>query len=152
MKRLLISFIFCFLAIQAWGQTPVQLVVNQYKDVKGAKDFQVSGRMMNIARPFLKHYTIGPLAPSVNEMAMINMEKVRSEVRDDFEDYLKENLKTYVYVGKTDTPEGEVDAYLHFKSSDLVDELVIYNPEIYALYILIGDFHVSELQKIGKKD
>lgn len=152
MKRLLISFIFCFLAIQAWGQTPVQLVVNQYKDVKGAKDFQVSGRMMNIARPFLKHYTIGPLAPSVNEMAMINMEKVRSEVRDDFEDYLKENLKTYVYVGKTDTPEGEVDAYLHFKSSDLVDELVIYNPEIYALYSLIGDFHVSELQKIGKKD
>lgn len=152
MKRILISFALTLFAAQLWSQTPVQVVVNQYKDVKGAKEFEVSGRMMNIARPFLKLYTIGPLAPSVNEMAMINMEKVRREVKDDFENHLKENLKNYIYVGKTDTPEGEVDAYLHFKSSDLVDELVIYNPEIYALYTLIGDFNVSQLQKIGKKD
>ena len=36
-------------------------------------------------------------------------------------------------------------------SDNLADELVVYNPEIFALYSLNGSFTREELEKIQKK-
>ena len=151
MKRISLLLFFCLCPCLIWAVTPVQNAVSMYRDVKGAKDYEISGAMMSMARPFLKYYSIGPLAPGVEQMFMLNMEKTDGKVRDDFEKTLSRIFQEYVYVGKTDTPNGVVDAYIHFRTSDLVDELVIYNPAIYSLYSLKGEFSVSDLREIGKK-
>ena len=60
-------------------------------------------------------------------------------------------LSLYVYVGKSDSPNGVVDAYVHLSAPDVADELVVYNPKLVALYSLKGEFTAEELQKIHKK-
>lgn len=152
MKRVITFFLVCLCPVMIWAHTPVQKALSVYRDVKGVKDYEIKGAMMTMARPFLKYYSIGPLAPDVEQMYILSLEKADETVRKEFESNMGQIFHGYLYVGKTETPDGIVDAYIHFKSSDLVDELVIYNPKIYSLYSLNGNFSVLELQKIEKKD
>ena len=82
---------------------------------------------------------------------MLKLDKMDESLYQDFMRELNKALESYVYTGKSDTPNGLVDAYVHLVSPDVVDELVIYNSNLMALYTLKGQFTAEELQKINKK-
>ena len=76
------------------------------------------------------------------------MEKVSEPNKSQFLKELRPVLRQYEYVGKSDSPNGEVDVYLSLESPDLVNEIVIYNPTLMTLNVLAGKFPVQDLQKI----
>ena len=151
MKRIVLIFLALMLVSSAWGGTPVEDIVLKYKDVKGAKSLIAQGFVMKMARPLLKSYSIAPLADKVQGMSVLRMDKVDVEDREVFLDDMNKCLSLYVYVGKSDSPNGVVDAYVHLSAPDVADELVVYNPKLVALYSLKGEFTAEELQKIHKK-
>ena len=57
-----------------------------------------------------------------------------------------------MYVGKTKSTSGVVDAYVHLLSDEVVDELVVFNPKTKALNTLLGEFPVSELETLKNED
>ena len=151
MKRIILIILAMMTVSSAWGGTPVEDIVLKYQDVKGAKSLVAKGLMMKMARPLLKSHSIAPLADKVQEMSVLRMDKVKPEERTVFLDDMNKCLSAYVYAGKSDTPNGVVDAYVHLSSPDVADELVVYNPKLVALYSLRGDFTTEELLKISKK-
>lgn len=151
MKRVLLLFLSVFYAVGLWAGTPIEELVVKYKEVRGTRSFCAEGVMMTFARPFLKSYPIAPLADNVEQMSVLKVEKVDDEVRKIFLQELGVALNTYIYTGKSDSPNGLVDAYVHLSSQDVADELVVFNPELMALYTLKGQFAVEDLRKINKK-
>jgi hypothetical protein len=151
MKRLVLVFLSMILVCSAWAGTPVENLVVKYKDTKGAKSLIAEGFMMTMARPFLKAYSIAPLADKVQEMSVLRMDKVSIADRKVFLEDMYKGLCHYIYVGKSDSPNGLVDAYVHLSAPDVADELVVYNPELVAIYALKGEFTAEELRRISKK-
>lgn len=151
MKRIILVFAAILLGCMAWAGSPVEDVVLKYKDVKGAKSLIAEGFMMKMARPFLKSYSIAPLADKVQEMSVLRMDRADDMQRQLFLDDMYRGLGNYIYVGKSDSPDGVVDAYVHLSAPDVADELVVYNPKLVALYALKGEFTAEELQRISKK-
>lgn len=151
MKRIVLVFLAMMLVSSAWGGTPVEDIVLKYEDVDGAKSLIAQGFVMKMARPLLKSYSIAPLADKVQGMSVLRMDKVDVEDREVFLDDMNKCLSLYVYVGKSDSPNGVVDAYVHLSAPDVADELVVYNPKLVALYSLKGEFTAEELLKISKK-
>lgn len=150
MKKVLIILCAVFLANALQAGTPAQDMVEQYKELKGARHYSARGALMKMARPMMRAYSMAPLAHKVEEMYVLRMDKVRPEIRTEFLNDLKKVLGQYVYAGKSDSPNGIVDAYVHVSSPDVADELVVFNPEICTLYSLIGEFTKEELQKVQK--
>ena len=148
MKRIIISFAFVLTAICLRAGTPAQEIVNDYKDLKGARYYLAKGAVMKVARPLMKSYSIAPLSHKVEEMSVLRVDKMKQDLQESFLIDLEKVLETYVYAGKSDSPHGVVDAYVHIASPDVADELVVYNPELMALYSLIGEFTKEELLKI----
>ena len=151
MKRIILIFIAVLTASFAWAGTPAEDVVEMYKDVNGARNLVARGAMIRMARPLMRNYSIAPLAHKVDEISVLRMDKVKSQVKDCFLSEMRKALEAYMYAGQSDTPNGIVDAYVHLSSSDVADELVVYNPEIFTLYSLKGEFTVQELLSIQKK-
>ena len=151
MKRLFLILSAMVLVCTAWAGTPVENLVVKYKDTKGAKSLIAQGFMMTMARPFLKSYSIAPLADKVQEMSVLRMDKVSVADRNVFLEDMYEGLSHYIYVGKSDSPNGVVDAYVHLSAPDVADELVVYNPKLIAIYALKGEFSAEELHRISKK-
>ena len=151
MKKGIIILVALLTTFSLWGATPAQKLVDEYKDLKGARHYSAKGAMMTVARPLMKSYSMAPLAHKVEEMYVLRMDKARPDVQDRFFKDLNEVLSNYIYAGKSDSPHGIVDAYVHVSSPDVADELVVFNPEIMALYSLIGEFTHEELQKVQKK-
>ena len=79
------------------------------------------------------------------------MEDVSPNIRNAFVRDLKSALRQYKYYGTHPSKNGEVDIYILPSSSTTVKELVIYNPEIYSLNSLHGDFTYTELEALDKK-
>jgi hypothetical protein len=150
MKRLITLVFAVFSVCLLWAGTPAQDMVDKYKEQKGAKYYSAKGALMKMARPLMKSYSMAPLAHKVTEMYVLRMDKVRPETKSKFLYDLKKTLGHYIYAGKSDSPNGVVDAYVHIASTDVADELVVYNPEICTLYSLIGSFTKEELQKVQK--
>ena len=151
MKRIIIIFIALFATFSLWGATPAQKLVDDYKDLKGVRHYSAKGAMMAVARPLMRSYSMAPLAHKVEEMYVLRVDKARPDVQEQFFDDLVKVLDTYIYAGKSDSPHGIVDAYVHVASPDVADELVVYNPDLMALYSLIGEFTTEELQRVQKK-
>lgn len=151
MKRFLILFVMLNVSIAAFAGSPAKEFVSRYEGIKGSRMIQVSGAKMALARPVLKKFPIGPMADSVDEVVVLRVDKASDKVKADFLDDMKNSLIKYVYYGKSETQKGLVDVYVHPKSEELVDELVIYNPEIWVLNILSGDFPVSDLLGLDKQ-
>ena len=151
MKKAIIISIALLATFNLWAGTPAQKLVDDYKDLKGVRHYAAKGAMMTVARPMMKSYSMAPLAHKVEEMTVMRMDKARPDVQEQFFKDLKVVLGTYIYAGKSDSPHGIVDAYVHVASPDVADELVVYNPEIMTLYSLIGEFTNEELQKVQKK-
>ena len=151
MKKMILIISALFAAISLWGGTPAQKLVDDYKELKGVRHYSAKGAMMTVARPLMKSYSMAPLAHKVEEMYVLRMDKARPDVQEQFFNDLKKVLSSYIYAGKSDSPHGIVDAYVHVSSPDVADELVVYNPDIMTLYSLIGEFTNEELQKVQKK-
>lgn len=141
----------CALAVPASAGTPVEDLIAKYEKVQGAKDYKATGAAMAVGRTFLKKYPIAPLADEINEMLILRMQKTAPEVRKTFESDFMEVMKDYMYVGKQDTKQGVVDVYcLTDEDADMVVELIVYNPNSYALNCLRGNLKPQDLMKIRK--
>ena len=151
MKRIVLSFVALFAIFNVFAGTPAADLVEKYKDVKGARNLVAKGTLMNMARPMLKKYNVAPIAHKVEEMSVLRMDRTSPEVRQGFLEALNKVLGQYVYAGKSDTPNGVVDAYVHLVSPEIADELVVFNPELCAFYSLSGMFTRDELLSIQKK-
>lgn len=151
MKRIVLSFIALVASLNVFAGTPAEGLVEKYKDIKGARNLVAKGAVMNMARPMLKKHNVAPIAHKVEEMSVLRMDKASPEVRLAFLEDMKETFRQYVYAGKSDTPNGVVDAYVHLLSPDVADELVVFNPKLCAIYSLSGEFTKEELLNIQKK-
>ena len=146
MKRLILFIAVLCVGVAVYAGTPAEDLIERFESLKGARGITVSGAKMVFARPVIRRFPIGPLADDVKVVSVLKMNKVSESDRQRFLESLGETLdRNYEYYGKADTPNGIVDVYVHLKNSDIVDELVIYNPELCVLNSLLGSFPVSAL-------
>ena len=134
-----------------FAATPAEQLVDKYKEVKGARNLIAGKMVVRLVRPMMKDYQIAPLAHKVEELSVLRVDKTSPEVRAKFLKDLKKVFDQYVFGGQSVTRNGTVDAYVHMTSEDTADELVVYNPKLYALYSVSGIFTREELEKIQKK-
>jgi len=153
MKRVLILIYVLMSSVALRAETPVQELIAQYEDVKGIRILVAKGAMMSVVRPMLKSYTIAPMADYVEELSALRIGRgIDADEKEKFLTALSEALKSYMYVGKTKSTSGVVDAYVHLLSDEVVDELVVFNPKTKALNTLLGEFPVSELETLKNED
>lgn len=150
-KYMVLSLLVSGLAVCAYAGTPVEDLIARYEVEQGAKDYKAAGAAMAVGRTFLKKYPIAPLANDIDEMLILRMQKTSPEVKEAFLADLQEVMKDYMYIGKQDTRQGVVDVYcLADEDAQIVVELIVYNPKIYALNCLRGDMKPEDLMKIRK--
>ena len=137
--------------IQLSAQTPAEKLIMKYKDTTGAREFSAEGIKMTFARRLIMSTTLAPVAQDVNELYVLRMGGASKSVLPLFKFDLKGMLKNYSYYGKAPSKNGEVDVYIHRTGPQTVDELVIYNPAIFSLTSLVGNFTVSELLALDEK-
>lgn len=133
------------------AQTPVEKVILKYEDASGARNFIAQGLKMTLARNLLKSTQVAPVASDVDQLYVLKMEGTSQAERLRFVSDLNEALKQYDYYGRQPSKNGEVDVYVHYTGPDTIDELVIYNPEIYSLNSLFGHFTAQELLALDNK-
>ena len=92
------------------------------------------------------------IAADVDELAVLKMGNVSEGERKQFESDLHDALKGYHYHGQEQSKNGLVDVYLLMAGGDEVEELVIYNPEIFSLNSLKGLFSVKSLLSLEADD
>jgi len=151
MKHIIIVILLTLLSVDVFAGTPAEDLICSYDGVKGARNIEVKGSRIKLARPILKKYPIGPMADLVTEVEVLNMGKAAEQDRQRFLEDLSNTLSHYRYYGKSDSPNGLVDVYVHLQTEEVVDELVIFNPDSLVLNILFGDFSVEDLLKLGSK-
>lgn len=151
MKRRLLIISFCLCCFHLSGQTPAAELVEKYKEEQGARNLVAGRTIVRLVRPLMKDYQIAPLAHKVEELSVLRIDKASPEIRARFLRDLKRVFDQYVFGGQSVTRNGTVDAYVHMASEDTADELVVYNPRLYALYSVSGIFTREELEKIQKK-
>lgn len=151
MKHIIIVILLTLLSVDVFAGTPAEDLICSYDGVKGARNIEVKGSRIKLARPILKKYPIGPMADLVTEVEVLNMGKAAEQDRQRFLEDLSNTLSHYSYYGKSDSPNGLVDVYVHLQTEAVVDELVIFNPDSLVLNILFGDFSVEDLLKLGSK-
>lgn len=149
LRKLYISIIFLFLAASAWAKTPVEDVVNRYTDMKGVRHLTAKGAKMNMVRPILRTYPLGPLADDVQYLIVLKLEKASVADRKIFEKDLLTALKQYEYCVTQEAQEGGMaDVYIYRSQSGEIIEIVVYNPEKATLNSLQGKFPVEELLRL----
>lgn len=146
-RRILTVLSVLFLCGQmASAFTPVEGLAEKYSDVKGSRYIVVKGGRMAFARPILRTYPVAPIADLVDDLAILKMEKAADMSRSDFVTELTSALDGYMYCGKHKSKDGGiVDVYVLLSSQEAASQMVVFNPEIYALNILNGIFPVEIL-------
>lgn len=130
------------------AQTPIEKLIIKYEDVKGSRELVLSGAKIAFARGLIRQTQVGSLADDVDELAVIKMENASDQDKARFRDDLVVTLKSYQYCGKHNGKNGVVDVYISPPHGEIVKELVIYNPAIYTLNSLYGEFTVDDLMKL----
>ena len=151
MKKIIFTVISAFVTLTLFAGTPAEEGVEKYKEMKGARNLVAKGVLIKMARPLMKDYQIAPLAHKVEELSVLRIDKAEPVIREQFLKDLQIVLDQYMYAGQSVTRNGVVDAYVHLARPDVADELIVYNPKIYALYSVSGTFTAEELMKIQKK-
>ena len=151
MKKIIFTVISAFVTLTLFAGTPAEEVVEKYKEMKGARNLVAKGVLIKMARPLMKDYQIAPLAHKVEELSVLRIDKAEPVIREQFLKDIQIVLDQYMYAGQSVTRNGVVDAYVHLARPDVADELIVYNPKIYALYSVSGTFTAEELMKIQKK-
>ena len=132
--------------------TPIEKLIVRYSGVKGARDFIAVGGKMTVARSLIRATPMAAIAADVDELAVLKMENVPEGERKQFESDLHDALKGYRYHGQEQSKNGLVDVYLLMADDDEVEEVVIYNPEIFSLNSLKGLFSVKSLLSLEVDD
>ena len=145
MRKIVLFLVFLFVTTLGFAGTPAQELMQRHSEIKGGRFLAASGSKMVFVRPALKRYTIGPMSDSVDEVMVLNMKKTPAQERQTFMDDMKNTLGNYRYFGKSGSPDGMTEVYVHMKSDDCVDELVVFNPNTFVLNSLIGNFPVEKL-------
>lgn len=145
MRKIVLFVAFLLVTTLGYSITPAQDLMQRHSDIKGGRILEASGSKMVFVRPALKRYTIGPMAECVEGVMVLSMKKTPASEREVFMDDMKKTLRNYQYYGKSGSPDGEVDVYVHMKNNDTVDELVVFNPDTFVLNILVGTFPVERL-------
>lgn len=135
-------------AYAASAQTPVEQLISKYESVPGAKETGAEGAKMAIARVMIRQSPVAPIASDVDEVEILKMQGASRQYQNLFFKDLNEALKSYDYIGKHSSKNGEVDVYILKSGPGTVRELVIYNPAIYSLNSFKGTFSVDALQKL----
>ncbi|MBO5312192.1 MAG: DUF4252 domain-containing protein [Bacteroidales bacterium] len=151
MRKILMIFAALLIWAGAAAQTPVEELVVRYGEEKGVKDFVARGARMSLVRGFLGNYGLAPIADEVDQLYVMKLGNASAQVKDDFLADFKAAVKTYEYYGKTEGKNGVVDVYVLISGPETVSELVVYNPEIYVLNSLGGNFSVSSLLSLVNK-
>ena len=146
----LIMMLMLAAAVRLSAQSAVEKVIVKYEDTDGARYFIAQGPKMILARRLLKSTQVAPVAQDVDELYVLKMQTASQSAQEKFARDLSLALKSYEYYGKQPSKNGEVNVYIHRMApgSSNIDELVIYNPEIYSLNSLIGQFTASQLMKL----
>lgn len=134
----------------ACAQTPIEKIITEYEDTKGSRELMLSGARLSLARGLIRQTPVGSLADNVDKLAVIKMENTSQQDKNRFYKDLVAALKSYQYCGKHQSKNGPVDVYISEPSGEMVKELVIYNPAIYSLNSLYGEFSVDSLLKLTK--
>ena len=150
-KFVIIIAAFALSAAMLSAQTPVEKVILKYEDADGSRNFIAQGLKMTLARNLLKSTPVAPVASDVDQLYVLKMEDASQSERLRFVSDLNDALKQYDYYGRQQSKSGEVEVYVHYTSPDSIDELVIYNPEIYSLNSLFGHFTAQELMALDSK-
>lgn len=145
MKRFVVVIMLLMASTAMFAATPAQGLMQRHSELKGARTLEASGSKMTFVRPVLKRYTIGPMSDCVEAVMVLSMKKTPATDREIFMEDMKNTLKAYRYYGKSGSPDGLVDVYVHMKSEDCVDELVVFNPNTFVLNSLVGNFPVKKL-------
>ena len=145
MRKIVLFIVFLLVTTFGFATTPAQELMQRHSEIKGGRLLEASGSKMVFVRPALKRYTIGPMSDSVDAVMVLNMKKTPQSDRDVFMDDMKEVLRNYRYYGKSGSPDGLIDVYVHMKTEDCVDELLVFNPHTFVLNSLIGNFPVEKL-------
>jgi hypothetical protein len=145
MRKIVLLVAFFLVTTLGFATTPAQDLIKKHSEIKGGRVLAASGSKMVFVRPALKRYTIGPMSDSVVEVMVLSMKKTPAQDREIFNEDMKKTLREYRYYGKSGSPDGLVDVYVHMKTEDCVDELVVFNPHTFTLNSLIGDFPVEKL-------
>ena len=145
MKKIVTFIVLLIATLSGFAKTPAQDLIKRHSEIKGGRVLEASGSKMVFVRPALKRYTIGPMSDCVEAVMVLSMKKTPDKDRKVFMDDMKNILKKYRYYGKSGSPDGLVDVYVHMKTEDCVDELVVFNPHSFTLNSLIGIFPVEKL-------
>ena len=148
MKRLVMLVLLSLLGVGAYSQSPVEDLVEKYKSYSGAKYVDLSGFELTLARPALLASPLASVASDVDKLIILHMGGVSDSVQDSFEKSLYGTLGAYKPFGKHSSYNGPVEVYAKFSDSDVVCELVIFNPTLYVLNDIHGEFRVSSLEKL----
>lgn len=132
--------------------SPVTEVIREYKNMRGVRKFVAGGGKLNMARGLLKKTPVAPVAEDVTELSVLKVQNAPEDIRNSFVDALRTALKSYTYVGIQDSPIGEVEVYVMFTSPEEIDEMVIYNAEIFSLNCLHGPFLPEALHALANRE
>lgn len=145
MNKIVSFIVFMLVAVSGFASTPVQDLLKRHSGIKDGRFIEAGGSKMVFVRPVLKRYTIGPMSDCVKSVMLLSVKKTPEADRRAFMDDMKETLAKYRYYGKSGSPDGLIDVYVHMKTEDCVDELVVFNPHSLTLNSLIGIFPVEKL-------
>lgn len=148
MKKIVLFVVFLLVTTLGFASTPAQELMQRHSNIKGGRFLEASGSKMVFVRPVLKRYTIGPMSECVEGVMVLNLKKAPASDVNSFMEDMKKTLGYYNYYGKSGSPEGLVDVYVHMKTDDCVDELVVFNPTTFVLNSLIGIFPVEDLLRL----
>lgn len=139
---------FCVALSAVAQQTPIESLIQKYEDSLGARSFVAQGLKMMLARKLIEQTDVAPIAADVKVLYVIRMAGVAQGTRLNFVSELYKVLESYHYYGTIPSKNGTVDVYLKYSTPEIIEELVIYNPAIYALNSLFGKFSMQELLQL----
>lgn len=148
MKRFILLVVLSLAGVGAYSQSPVVDLVEKYKQYSGASCVDFSGFKLTLARPALRSSPLAPVASDVERLIVLHMDSVSGPVLDLFEKSLYGTLGSYESFGEQPSPGGPVQVYARFSDSDVVCELVIYNPKLCVLNDIQGEFSMNSLEKL----
>lgn len=140
------------LTVSASAQTPVETVIGKYDGQKGVKTFVAKDALMSMARGYIRKSPMGPLADSVDEVTIMMMKRAGEQTKAAFLVDLRSVLADgYIFYGKKPGMDGRiVEVYGSPIKNGAVDELIVFNSELYSLFSLRGCYPVEELKKLDK--
>ena len=142
---------FLAISLAASAQTPVQTLIASYDDVKGVKVFEARGAVMAFARAHIRKSPMGPLAENVEEVTIMMMKKASDQTLEEFLPALRQTLASYQFYGIKAGMDGRiVEVYGSPIKNGAVDELIVFNSDLYSLFSLRGSYPVEELQALDK--